>query len=491
MQLLLLTITLLLITACRLTSPASSPTPSLPPTATPLPAPTDTAPGPGFAVDPSALPEAPRYDIDLTIDPNGTQVTGHQRIGYTNAETEPLDEIVIRLFPNTPGYGGAMTVDRVQLNGTPVSPTAELENSALRLPLAPPLAPGERVTITLDFTVTVPTALNTGYAQLSTVNGVTALANVYPLIPVYDDEGWNAELAVPYGDAVTSDVAFYTVDVATSSTLDLVASGSCTMPEPGAWECTAGPMRDFVLVLGPDYQRITQEVDGTLVNGYHYPDHAESGEWVLEIAADAFAVFSDLFGAYPYAEFDVVETPTSAGGIEYPGLVVISDRLYGGQGEYAEWVVVHEVAHQWWYGLVGNDQVDEPWLDEALTQYSSLLYFETAYGADTAADIVETNFEQAHQRLIDSGNDMPVGLPVAAYSPALYSPVVYQKGPLYFHALREMVGDEAFLAILRTYFNRNRYEVATPEEFLTVVKIVTGDEHRSLYEQWIIGTQGK
>jgi aminopeptidase N len=80
---------------------------------------------------------------------------------------------------------------------------------------------------------------------------------------------------------------------------------------------------------------------------------------------------------------------------------------------------------------------------------------------------------------------------VASYSPALYSPVVYQKGPLYFHALREEVGDEAFFAILRTYFNRNRYEVATPEEFLTAVKIVTGDEHRSLYERWIIGTEGE
>jgi hypothetical protein len=489
-MLLLVTVLLLLIPACRAVPAAPDPTPPIPPTATPLPVPTDAASGPGFAVDASALPGAPRYQIDLTIDPNGTQVTGHQQIGYTNAESVPLEEVYLRLFPNTPGYGGAMSVANVAVDGAPISPYPELENSALRLPLTPPLVPGERVTLTLDFTVTVPTAPNTGYAQLSTVSGVTALANVYPLIPVYDEEGWNVELAPPYGDAVTSDVAFYTIDVTVPSTLDLVASGNCAAPEAGVWRCAGGPMRDFVLVLGEDYQLDNQDVAGTLVNSYYYPEHGDSGRWVLQVAADAFAVFSDLFGSYPYAEFDVVETPTSAGGIEYPGLVVISDRLYGGQGNYAEWVVVHEVAHQWWYGLVGNDQVDEPWLDEALTQYSTLLYFETAYGADTAADIVDMNFEQAHERLIESGNDMPVGLPVAAYSPALYSPVVYQKGPLYFHALRETVGDDAFLAILRTYFNRNRYEVARPEEFLTAVKIVTGDEHRSLYEQWIIGTGG-
>jgi aminopeptidase N len=320
---------------------------------------------------------------------------------------------------------------------------------------------------------------------------VTALANVYPLIPIYDDEGWNVEVAPPYGDAVASDVAFYTVHVAAPPPLELIASGTCVGPEPGLWRCSGGPMRDFMLVLSADYQLTSQEVAGTLVNSHYYPEHAESGRWVLQVATEAFAIFSDLFGPVPYAEFDVVETPTSAGGIEYPGLVVISDRLYAGPGDRTEWVVVHEVAHQWWYGLVGNDQVDEPWLDEALTQYSTLLYFESVYGANVAADIVEMNFEQAHRDLIESGNDMPVGLPVAAYSPALYSPVVYQKGPLYFHSLRETVGDEAFLAILRAYFSRNRYGVATPEDLLTAVKIVSGDEHRSLYEQWIIGTQGE
>lgn len=451
----------------------------------------ESGPGSGFAVDTSALPQAPRYQIDLAIDPRAAQVVGRQVIRYTNAETTPLDEVILRLFPNTPGYGGAMTVTHVQVDGTPISPSSQLDGSALRLPLTTPLAPGEAISLTMDFTVTIPTAPNTGYAQLSTVGGVTALANVYPLIPVYDEEGWSAEIAPPHGDAVTSDVAFYTVDVSAPSTLHLATSGGCSAADPGTWRCTGGPIRDFVLVLGEDYERVSQEVAGTRVNSYYYPDHTASGEWVLHVATEAFTTFSDLFGTYPYAEFDVVETPTSAGGIEYPGLVVISDRLYGGQGGTAEWVVVHEVAHQWWYGLVGNDQVDEPWLDEALTQYSTLLYFESVYGADAAADIVEMNFAQAHQRLLESGSDMPVGLPVAAYSPALYSPVVYQKGPLYFHALREEVGDEAFFAILRTYFNRNRYEVTTPEEFLTAVKIVTGEEHRSLYERWIIGTGGE
>jgi len=137
---------------------------------------------------------------------------------------------------------------------------------------------------------------------------------------------------------------------------------------------------------------------------------------------------------------------------------------------------------------VGNDQVDDPWLDEALTQYSTLLYFEERYGADVAANLVEQVFRQPYQELLQSDRDAPVGLPVAAYSGPDYAPVVYQKGPLYFDELRREVGDRKFWRILEEYLAQNRYGVATPEDWLAAVKAVTRDEHRDLYERWILGT---
>jgi len=151
--------------------------------------------------------------------------------------------------------------------------------------------------------------------------------------------------------------------------------------------------------------------------------------------------------------------------------------------------VVHEVGHQWWYSLVGNDQVDDPWLDEALTQYSTLLYYEDRYGTDLAANLLDEVFRQPYDELVQSGHDAPVGMPVAAYSDADYGSVVYRKGPLYFHKLRRAVGDESFRAILQTYFERNRYGVTGPEDWLAAVKEVVGDEYRPLYEQWIVGTE--
>jgi aminopeptidase N len=230
-------------------------------------------------------------------------------------------------------------------------------------------------------------------------------------------------------------------------------------------------------------------VEGVTVNSIFYPQHREAGELALDHAAETVRLFGTRVGPYPFTELDVVETPTRAGGIEYPGLVVINSSRYETITERTEWVVAHEVIHQWWYSLVGNDQVDEPWLDEALTQYSTLLYFEHRFGAETAADLLQRYFQGPYEALKEDCRDAPAGLPVAAYSDEDYGAVVYGKGPLYFHALRQEVGDDQFWTILQTYFTRHRYGVATPEDWLAAVKAVTGQEYRALYEQWIQGDE--
>jgi aminopeptidase N len=247
-------------------------------------------------------------------------------------------------------------------------------------------------------------------------------------------------------------------------------------------------VRDFNAVLGSDFRVMSDSVDGVTVNIVFVSEH-EAGAWhVLDAASEAVRLFNDRFGPYPFTELDVVETPTQAGGIEYPGLVVINTTYYDPISNRLEWVVVHEVIHQWWYSMVGNDQLDDPWLDEALTQYSTLLYYEDRYGADVAASLVEEVFRQPYQELVQSDRDAPVGLPVAAYRGEDYGTVVYRKGPLYFHELRQEVGKRKFWRILEEYFTQNRYGVATPEDWLAAVKAVTRDEHRDLYERWILGT---
>jgi aminopeptidase N len=150
---------------------------------------------------------------------------------------------------------------------------------------------------------------------------------------------------------------------------------------------------------------------------------------------------------------------------------------------------VHEVAHQWWYSLVGNDQLDEPWLDEALTEYTSLLYFEQRYGKKVAQSIVESVFQEPYEGLLHDGQDMPVGLPVAAYSRDLYGAVVYRKGALFFLEMRQLVGNKVFYKILRTYFEQYRYGVAYPQDLMAVAEQVSRKNLDPLYEKWILGPQ--
>lgn len=473
-------------------SPTSSVSSTPIPTVVPVQADWTRSLRPSFVTDVSLLPDAPRYDIDLAVHLDSVTVVGQERVVYTNTETVPLDAIYLRLFPNTPGYGGEMRVTDIALNGQPVEPVAELGGSALRLPLDPPVDPGTRIDLTLDFTLSLPTEDTEGYRQLGYYDGVLALANAYPLIPVYDDEGWNVELAPTYGDAVYSDAAFYQVTVTAPTTMTLAASGTCARSASdqegyASWNCIAGPMRDFNATLGPDYEQASQDVDGVAVNSLFYAEHEAGGEQALDYAVEATRFFSAWFGPYPFTEVDVVESPTLAGGIEYPGLVVINSSYYENLSQRMEWVVVHEVGHQWWYSLVGNDQVDEPWLDEALVQYSTLLYYEERYGSEVADRLLAEVFRQPYENLLATERDAPVGLPVAAYSGRDYGQVVYQKGPLYFHELRQEVGDEAFWDILRLYFERHRHRIARPEDWLEAVEAVTGDTHYALYEAWIAG----
>ena len=176
--------------------------------------------------------------------------------------------------------------------------------------------------------------------------------------------------------------------------------------------------------------------------------------------------------------------------MEYSSLVVVEDGLYPGVAG-VEWLTAHEVAHQWWTIVVGNDQIDEPWLDEGLTQYSTMLYYEKVYGKQRGDAIVQSVFVQTYESLKRRGRDLPAGLPANAYPPDLYWDIVYDVGALYFHELRERVGDEAFFDILETYFTRYRYQIATSASLLETVEEITGDPQLDLYERWILGQAGQ
>jgi len=139
---------------------------------------------------------APTYDIRLSVDPGAAHVTGSQVVTYTNNESEPLTSIVLRLLPDAPVAGRVRTVTHLLLAEQSVFPAFEVDRTAIHVPLEPPLEPGRMVKMSMDFTVDVPTNRVSGHGLFSYVRGVMALPTAYPLIPVYNERGWNTDIAL-------------------------------------------------------------------------------------------------------------------------------------------------------------------------------------------------------------------------------------------------------------------------------------------------------
>jgi aminopeptidase N len=204
----------------------------------------------------------------------------------------------------------------------------------------------------------------------------------------------------------------------------------------------------------------------------------------LQLTQDAVRIFNASFGGYPFAELDVVQTPTGAGGIEYPGVFVVADSIWDPAEEFFQFVIAHEAAHQWWYSLVGSDQTLNPWMDEALAQYSVAVYIRNREGAAAYQAALES-FRAQYAYFIETHDDGVIGEPVTAYPAKAYFFLVYQKVPWFFAALDEMFGYDAVNRMLRDYFTAYRYGIAEPNDMLTSFETTLGENLDDLFEEWV------
>ncbi len=507
-------------------APESTPTPQ--PTAGPRPSPAATAQptsipvAPSFADDaspttpagvdelaPSLIPaeqqvlttldDLPHYVLNVAVDFDALTVAGTAEIHYTNNEHEALDAIYLRLYPNADYYGeGETRIDAVNVNGSAVGFSfVDAERTVLKVPLPEPLGPDEQTVLQIAFAVTVPRRSDRfGYDE-----AVMSLGHWYPMLAVYDDEGWNLDPFVALGDAFYSDVANFTVHLTVPEGTVVAASGVEIgriphRPPRTTIMYASGATRDFALALSREYEMVRTQVDDTTVTSYYLPGHERGGQQALEVAADALEVYNARFGQYPYAELDVAETSFTVmgalGGMEFPGIVFISSDFYEPDSFFAselDTVVAHEVAHQWWYGVVGNNQVDEPWLDEAFATYSSIVYFEDRQGELAAEAVYWSQAVLPYQLVRMLGMDGPLQSSLLEYSDNLitYQSLVYGKGALFLARLRELLGDEAFFDLLQHHYQTHKYDLLDPDDFRRSLEEVTDNpDALALYDAVVL-----
>lgn len=424
-------------------------------------------------------------------------------LDFVNFTDTPQDTIYLRLYPNFKDYGGgSMSVDNVRVANQPVTPKAGPDNSLIAVPLTSSLQPGERVTIALDFVTIIPLDPVTSYGMFGYFSDSSSynLAQWLPLLAGWDPAtGWLLDPPNTVGDPVFSNTAMFDVSLTGPADITFVTSGVAVSQEPvgplTTHRWTAGPMRDFVMTGGTDLQVMSEQVGETTINSWYFTGYEEPAAMVLEYGVDSFKVFSEHFGTYPYTEMDLVQSRLGdqAAGVEFPGLMYIGTFHYSPDSEYLRFTTVHEVAHQWWYGLVGNNQYLHAFIDEALANESSILYREVIDGNEGADAWVRDYLKRPFlTMLFGNTGDQVVDQPSADFlTNGPYGRTVYGKGALGFNAIRKLIGDEAFFQGLQDYVAANRFEIAQPEDLLAALESASGRDLSEIWEHWFQRTEGQ
>jgi hypothetical protein len=444
-----------------------------------------------------SLDRLTRYEIDLGIDLDSLTLSGTQQTRYTNNEDVPLEELYFNLFPNSARFAAAMDIGSCSAGEQQLAVDYERGGAVAKVALPDPLLPGEVTAVTLSFSARVPAVQDNEYLVFAYAGGVLSLGDWHPMVAVYDDDDWNLEYPEgTVGEIVYSESAFYAVRLTLPSGPVVVATGveaERTLNADGSQTLVyySGPVRDFHIVVSDRYEVATGMVGETKISSYYWPEHEMCGAQAIWFASLALNLYNQVYGPYPFTELDLAEADLWPWAIEWPAMILVGDPLYSDpEEECGEWHIVHEVAHQWWYSVVGNDQVDQPWLDEALANYSTVLYYQVVHDPETARAAISKHIDDRYRDYADAYGDGVVGGPTSSYSTASYYPLVYAKGALFFEALRELMGDETFFQGLQSYYKEFKYGVATPEGLLTVMERVYGEPLDEFYEHWVLKAEG-
>lgn len=456
---------------------------------------------PQFANDVDGFADANRYLIEakVTLSPDAV-ITGALRLRFVNRSGEALEELVFRLYANTPALGGRMTVRHVEVNGEIIEPSLSNLRSVMGVPLSKPLAPNEVAEIRLDFTTIMTRGLDTSYGRFGYVNNVISSTAWYPTLSVYEPGiGWWVDLPSPQGDPAYSETGLYDVRLTLPPDFTVGMSGTIIdtrKNEDGTitYRDVTGPMRDHAFLASPRYAIDTVEVDGTRINLLHYKDKRNDPANGTDVAAkyslQSLEIFNDTFGEYPYAELDVTQNPTPSG-VEFPGIIQIAEKAWVQGNNYLETVIAHEIGHQWFYSIIGNNQVTLPWVDESLTSYTEFVYFRAAYPDDPKrGDDYVNAFQNRYTMYLSRGlPDLALNLPVRNYLGFSYGAIIYTKGPLFLVALERELGRETVYKALARYFERMKYKVATSQDVQSAFEEASGRDLTDIFNKWVYGRE--
>lgn len=434
----------------------------------------------------AAAQDLNQYDFDLIFRPENSLLSVTMTLRYTNRTEDTLTDLVLRTYAgayaqeNTspaaveelfdlcyPGgfSAGGVTVEGVWWNSDLVTAAYDdAANTVLRVSI-PALPAGESGTLLLRCTLAVPACAH----RFGTSSGVWQFGNVLPILSVYESGAWRADEYWPVGDPFISECANYRVTLLAPKGYQVAAGCEITQSRADdtntRFTMQGSAMRDFSFALSQSWKAATQRVGDVTVTVF--APGKDAARAAVRDTAYAVKTFSDLYGAYPYSHLTVCSADFPLGGMEYSGLIIADDSYFmDGWEDTLELLLAHETAHQWFYAMVGSDQINHPWQDEALCEYLMLRYALARYGRTAYDNLVITRVNAPMQERIRER--VTPGSPITHFGSLIpYTSVVYGRGAAFLLAVEEMSGklDKA----LRAYCDQYAFSLASREQFEQVL----------------------
>ncbi len=405
-----------------------------------------------------------RYEIAATLDVATGQLDAILTLTLANRSPVAIDHLNLSVIPRALGY---LAMDEpITADGVEVA-TSWTTTTNLRVELATRLAPRGSTVLRVPFRLTIGTSAAPFTARLSRENGVVSLGHWFPILSREHDVYGIGDPQISF----TADLIRLELTTTAPLPRDAVACpGLLSAPEVTgtAWVCEAEDVRDFSLVVNPDFRLTTRTVGDVALRVY---TETVSGEVTADLAAQALIGLGEAFGAYPWPDLVIAEIGGGGGfSMEYPRAMHLTRTKVTDT-----YVVYHEVAHQWFYAQLGNDQMGEPWLDEGFADFS-------------ARYLMGIGENHCSTRRVDS--------PVFAWEAGPISGGDWTSCDGYFHAVfdqsseflngvRSEMGDDAFFAAMRAFIDQYRHDVVNGQTLLDHLQRRSEADLRPLYRQYL------
>ena len=453
------------------------------------------------------------YAISATLDDEMKQITATETIVFYNSTETELEYLCLHLYPRAFRDGavikpyttltsatcfpnginfGDIVILKVRVNAeTKDFDLIGEDEDILRINFGFKLSPKKSVQIVIEFNLIIPNCTHRFGWFENNIN----LGNWYPVVCVFENGEFDMTPYYATGDPFYTELANYQVEFKYPKDYNLVSTGKTDDLIEGEQvisKISAKAVRDFALCLSKDAKVIHTQT-GSVDLSYMTNNDENNSDKYAKLGGDAISFFSKTFGDYPYKSMSIVKTPFIYGGMEYPNLVFISNSI-DDETEYVK-VIVHEIAHQWWYGIVGNNEASEAWLDESLAEYSTALFFKNYPEYEINYDDFVKEALSSYLLYVDVIQTLKgevntkMNLCVNEYQNDYeYSYMVYVKGVIMFDSLKNMVGEKNVIAGLKKYYLDNKFKIASTESFLKAFEQACHKDLRNYFDGFLNGT---